>query len=149
MCSSGGVGLGVMRQWLDKWVLGPEFLLELPSTKLQIAPVYYCDNVEEGTKKPNNGCLSTQSISARQRRRKITKKTQVLGKLIPGGTKMNTSEMFQAASKDVRYLQAQVRLLELMGSVQEKCLVPKKFVETLAEDQDIQSNRSISEDLND
>ncbi|KAF8402270.1 hypothetical protein HHK36_013222 [Tetracentron sinense] len=154
----------------------PEFLPEilLPSTELQIPPVYYCDNVEEGTKKPNNGCLSAQSISARQRRRKITEKTQVLGKLIPGGTKMNTAEMLQAASKYVRYLQAQVKLLELMGSIQEskgpphgdelqvllsspliqeklsseeKCLVPKQFAETLAEDKDIQSNRLISEDL--
>ncbi|KAF8410290.1 hypothetical protein HHK36_002816 [Tetracentron sinense] len=81
--------------------------------------VYYCDNVEEGTKKPNNGCLSAQSIFARHRRRKNTEKTQVLRKLIPGETKMNTAEMFQAASKYVRYLQAQVRLLELMGSIQE------------------------------
>ncbi|KAF8412766.1 hypothetical protein HHK36_000736 [Tetracentron sinense] len=49
------------------------------------------------------------------RRRKITEKTQELGKLIPGGNKMNTAEMFQAAFKYVKYLQAQVGLLELMG----------------------------------
>ncbi|KAJ0103334.1 hypothetical protein Patl1_04396 [Pistacia atlantica] len=45
---------------------------------------------ESSTKKPNGVSLSTQSIAARQRRRKITEKTQELGKLIPGGHRMNT-----------------------------------------------------------
>lgn len=64
------------------------------------------------------GSLSVQSIAARQRRRKITEKTQELGKLIPGGHKMNTAEMFHAASKYIKCLQAQVGILEFMGSVQ-------------------------------
>lgn len=67
--------------------------------------------------KPNK-VLSAQSIAARQRRRKITEKTQELGKLIPGGNKMNTAEMFQAAYKYVKFLQSQVYLLQLMASFQ-------------------------------
>nr|GEV17652.1 Myc-type, basic helix-loop-helix (bHLH) domain-containing protein [Tanacetum cinerariifolium] len=41
--------------------------------------------------------LSAQSLAARARRRKISEKTQEFGKLIPGGQKMNTAEMFQVA----------------------------------------------------
>ncbi|XP_057996162.1 transcription factor bHLH52-like [Hevea brasiliensis] len=110
------------------------------------------------TKKPSGESLSAQSIAARERRRKITEKTQELGKLIPGGNKMNTAEMLQAASKYVKFLQAQVKLLQLMESMhqdshlqthelqillaspmiqeklysQEKCLVPKEFLQTIA-----------------
>ncbi|KAB2042579.1 hypothetical protein ES319_D02G225000v1 [Gossypium barbadense] len=104
-------------------------------------------------------CVSVQSIAARERRRKITKKTQELGKLVPGGTKMNTAEMLQAAFKYVKYLQAQLGILQLMNSfpenkegnrkdkesmqivtsskvqeklyIEEKCLVPKDFVLSL------------------
>lgn len=62
--------------------------------------------------------LSAQSIAARERRRKITEKTRELGKRIPGGNKMNTAEMFQAAFKYVKYLQAQVAILETIGPIQ-------------------------------
>lgn len=37
--------------------------------------------------------LSAQSVAARERR-KITEKTRELGKIVPGGEKMNTAEMF-------------------------------------------------------
>ncbi|GKC78842.1 putative ribonuclease H-like domain-containing protein, partial [Tanacetum coccineum] len=50
--------------------------------------------------------LSAQTLAARASRRKISEKTQELGKLIPDGQKMNTAEMFQAAFKYVRFLQA-------------------------------------------
>ncbi|GMN58866.1 hypothetical protein TIFTF001_027964 [Ficus carica] len=105
--------------------------------------------------------VSPQSIAARERRRKITEKTQELGKLIPGGNKMSTAEMFQAAYKYVKFLQAQISILQSVGSSiremkeepvhikelqvlassvvqqklysEEKCLVPKQFVDrTLA-----------------
>jgi hypothetical protein len=71
-------------------------------------------------KPPNNykESLSAQSIAARERRRKIAEKTQELGKRVPGGNKMNTAEMFQAAFKYVKYLQAQITILESMGSIQ-------------------------------
>ena len=60
------------------------------------------------------GTVSPQSIAARERRRKITEKTQELGRLIPGATKMNTAEMLQAAYKYVKFLRAQVSVLKLM-----------------------------------
>ncbi|KAL7089567.1 hypothetical protein ACP275_13G193100 [Erythranthe tilingii] len=60
--------------------------------------------------------LSAQSIAARQRRRKITEKTHELGKLVPGGQKMNTAEMLQSAYKYIKYLQAQVGILEYIDS---------------------------------
>ncbi|CAI9091767.1 OLC1v1026876C1 [Oldenlandia corymbosa var. corymbosa] len=112
--------------------------------------------------------VSAQSMAARQRRRKITEKTQELGKLIPGGQKMNTAEMFQAASKYIKFLQAQVGVLESFASLvdnqgngeeiqyeelnpllrssliqeklysMDKCLVPEKFVQAIANDSRIQ-----------
>ncbi|CAI9267464.1 unnamed protein product [Lactuca saligna] len=63
--------------------------------------------------------LSAQSMAARVRRRKISEKTQELGKLIPGGHKMNTAEMFQAAFKYIKFLQAQAGVLKLMNSIPE------------------------------
>lgn len=69
-------------------------------------------------RKAGSGCLSAQSAAARERRKRISEKTQELGKLIPGGNKMNTAEMFQSAYKYVRFLQAQVGILSLMRSIQ-------------------------------
>ncbi|XP_019232689.1 PREDICTED: transcription factor bHLH53-like isoform X2 [Nicotiana attenuata] len=123
-------------------------------------------------KKGNNNekKMSAQSIAARQRRKKITEKTQELGKLIPGGHRMNTAEMLQATFKYVKFLQAQVGLLEFMGShqengksyetpdlqklvgsalVQEKlyssdnCLVPKVFLEELDKNHEFQHSQSV------
>lgn len=65
----------------------------------------------------SGGSLSAQSMAARERRRKITEKTQELGKLIPATSqKMNTAEMFEAAFKYIKFLQAQVGILESMSS---------------------------------
>ncbi|KAK9121441.1 hypothetical protein Syun_019058 [Stephania yunnanensis] len=61
--------------------------------------------------------LSAQSVKARQRRRRITEKTHELGKLIPGGNKMNTAEMFHSAFKYIKFLQAQVGFLQFMASI--------------------------------
>ncbi|XP_031120540.1 transcription factor bHLH52-like [Ipomoea triloba] len=122
----------------------------------------YCAESEVAVKKNDNGAkttLSAQSIAARERRRRITEKTQELGKLIPGGQKMNTAEMFQAAYKYIKFMQTQLSVLQschhssqetgetfmnqeletLVGSslIQEKlysndkCLVPEKFVHSL------------------
>lgn len=89
--------------------MSPEILGPLPEISPEIlGPVVY-------EKKQS---VSAQSMAARQRRRKISEKTQELGKLIPGGQKMNTAEMLQAASKYVKFLQAQVGILEFMGSIQ-------------------------------
>ncbi|XP_016492779.1 transcription factor bHLH53-like [Nicotiana tabacum] len=128
----------------------------------------------------NSGCchekkekkMSAQSIAARQRRKKITEKTQELGKLIPGGHRMNTAEMLQATFKYVKFLQAQVGLLEFIGShqengksyetpdlqklvgsplIQEKlyssdnCLVPKVFLEDLDKNHEFQHSQSVDQ----
>ncbi|KAL0352743.1 UNVERIFIED_CONTAM: Transcription factor [Sesamum angustifolium] len=147
----------------------------LPTSEVVVPPLpdfstppgfsYSCD---QSPKKEASagGSLSAQSIAARQRRRKITEKTQELGKLVPGGRKMNTAEMLQAAYKYIKYLQAQVGVLESMASnnqedrerfesdedlrvllesplIQEKlysterCLVPGKFVQELSSDHEI------------
>ncbi|KAK9069788.1 hypothetical protein SSX86_010184 [Deinandra increscens subsp. villosa] len=100
--------------------------------------------------------LSAQSMAARVRRRKISEKTSELGKLVPGGQRMTTAEMFQAAFKYIKFLQAQVGVLQLMSSspglgselqglltcpsVQEKlytagkCIVSQTVGESLADD---------------
>lgn len=104
----------------------PEFLPEIPTPPLAGFSFEKSSNAdhESSTKKPNGVSLSAQSIAARERRRKITQKTQELGKLIPGGHRMNTAEMFQAASKYVKFLQAQVKLLQLMEPTMQ---VKKKY----------------------
>ncbi|KAJ0083193.1 hypothetical protein Patl1_11537 [Pistacia atlantica] len=130
---------------------------------------------ESSTKKPTGVSLSAQSIVARQRRRKIMEKNQELGKLIPGGHRMNTAEMFQAASKYVKFLQAQVKVLQLLEPImqereellpsqelqtllespiiqeklysEEKCLVPREILQTLKDDPEIQSKSAIFESI--
>ncbi|KAK7324300.1 hypothetical protein VNO77_27833 [Canavalia gladiata] len=144
------------------------------------------DNQRE--KKGNDRTVSAQSIAARERRRKITEKTQELGKLVPGGPKMNTAEMLHAAAKYVKYLQAQVGMLQLMNTLkdvesrigplhlasvddkaapptetlhslvvypfvqeklysEERCFVPKDFVTTLTNHEDVQSRPTLLKDL--
>ncbi|CAI0545995.1 unnamed protein product [Linum tenue] len=91
------------------------------------------EDEEVMNKKQGNGdgvTLSAQSIAARHRRRRITQKTQELGKLIPGGNKLNTAEMFQAAAQYVKFLQAQISVLQSMDSpqtIQEPIEVPKEL----------------------
>ncbi|XP_077221145.1 uncharacterized protein LOC143854900 [Tasmannia lanceolata] len=141
----------------------------------EISQEFFSPAEFQSSKKTNGVCLSAQSVADRQRRKKISVKTQELGKLIPAGNKMNTAEMFQVAFKYVKYLQAQVGILQFMSSIQEskdgayveklhglvtspriqeklyeeeKCMVPKEAVETLAKDQELQSNPSISKILN-
>ncbi|RZC44112.1 hypothetical protein C5167_037058 [Papaver somniferum] len=84
---------------------------------------YPCGNYNgmssSNAKKSKTGYLSSQSVAARERRRKISEKTQQLEKLIPGGSKMNTAEMFHAAYKYIKFLRAQIGVLEFMGSIQE------------------------------
>ncbi|KAJ8526665.1 hypothetical protein K7X08_029142 [Anisodus acutangulus] len=130
-----------------------------------------CNNAEVAVKKGvNEKKMSAQSIAARQRRKKITEKTQELGKLIPGGHRMNTAEMLQATFKYIKFLQAQAGLLEFMGSYQEneksfqtsdlhrlvgssliqeklysseKCLVPKVFLEALENNHEVQNSQGL------
>nr|AKN09639.1 basic helix-loop-helix transcription factor [Salvia miltiorrhiza] len=87
----------------------PEFVLPPPLPQFPAAD-FSCETAK------NETSLSAQSIAARQRRRKITVKTQELGKLVPGGQRMNTAEMLQSAYNYIKFLQAQVALLEFLGS---------------------------------
>ncbi|KAF6163719.1 hypothetical protein GIB67_036179 [Kingdonia uniflora] len=157
--------------------LFPELVYPLKDIGQVLPQVCFNGDVESEKRASNASGLSPQSVAARQRRRKITEKTQELGKLIPGGGRMNTAEMFQAASKYVKYLQAQIGILESIGAIQgsedghpkqphdglqvllasptihemlyseEKCLIPKQCLEVLAKDRDIQTNPSISSDI--
>ncbi|KAK4364814.1 hypothetical protein RND71_016172 [Anisodus tanguticus] len=105
----------------------------IPEIPMPVFSTGCCNNnaevvVKKGGSNNNEKKMSAQSIMARQRRKKITEKTQELGKLIPGGHRMNTAEMLQATFKYIKFLQAQAGLLEFMGSYQsstryEKCIV--------------------------
>lgn len=107
-----------------------EVLMPVVTEQLQqsrgIVDVVQCES-ESYKKKGNNNnnddesqrmTISAQSMAARERRRKITEKTQELGKLVPGGPKMNTAEMLHAAAKYVKYLRAQVGMLQLMKTLE-------------------------------
>ncbi|ESQ33791.1 hypothetical protein EUTSA_v10009765mg [Eutrema salsugineum] len=128
---------------------------------------------QNDTKKPK---LSAQSIAARKRRRKITEKTQELGKLIPGNQKHNTAEMFEAAAKYVKFLQVQIEILQLRQtkmqtqespevagemqfllasqniqeklSTEEVCVVPREMVQVLKAEECILRNPKIYRDIN-
>ncbi|GAV65610.1 hypothetical protein CFOL_v3_09125 [Cephalotus follicularis] len=155
--------------------LFPEIPAPPPLPEFQVPEGFSCGSMG-GKKASGVGSLSAQSLAARERRRRITEKTQELGKMIPGGHKMNTAEMFQAASKYVKFLQAQVGILQAMTSTkeikeepnapqliqsllasptiqeklytEEKCLIPNEFVKTLARDDDeIRSKLSTCDDF--
>ncbi|RID67005.1 hypothetical protein BRARA_D02111 [Brassica rapa] len=125
---------------------------------------------QECSKRPT---LSSQSIAARERRRRIADKTQELTKLIPGGQKLNTAEMFQAAAKYVKFLQSQVGILQMMQtakkgisdaeietqvllgsqaiqeklSTEEVCLVPCEMVQELTSEESTCRNPKISGEI--
>ena len=63
---------------------------------------------------------TAQSKAARQRRKRISERTQELGQLIPGAGRMNTAEMLQAGFKYVKFLQAQIRMLDIADSSNSK-----------------------------
>ncbi|XBH58461.1 hypothetical protein VPH35_079895 [Triticum aestivum] len=121
------------------------------------------------------GGQTAPSAAARERRRRISEKTAELSRLVPGGHRLNTAEMLQEAGRHVKLLQAQVGVLALMrtleekivppvarermhalltcGGVQErlaaeaKCLVPRMLVEAMAEDKAVRSNAPLIRDL--
>ncbi|KAL5079012.1 hypothetical protein RYX36_007433 [Vicia faba] len=158
--------------FVDEFIANPfttSFEAEAFSGSNMVDVNVQCEKVSERS-------ISTQSIAARERRRKITKKTQDLGKLVPGGPKMNTAEMLNAASNYVRFLQAQVGMLQLMETFrkeekeppppseelhklivspfvqeklysEEKCFISKEIVTTLSNNVDVRSKPSILQGL--
>ncbi|KAJ0262097.1 Transcription factor bHLH53 [Hirschfeldia incana] len=144
-----------------------------PEFRVQDFPLVFKAGLgdQDGAKKPK---LSSQSMAARERRRRIAEKTHELTKLIPGGQKLNTAEMFQAAAKYVKFLQSQVGILQMMQTtkkgitdveietqfllesqaVQEKlstkevCLVPWEMVRDLTSEEFIWRNPKISREIN-
>ncbi|CAA6656431.1 unnamed protein product [Spirodela intermedia] len=155
----------------------PEKELDFPPPE-SFAPAHFQSPVggaaTAGGEKPGGGgCPSAQSAAARQRRKRISEKTQELGHLIPGAGRMNTAEMLQTAFKYVKFLQAQIGMLDLAGSfspedlrerrsapwgeaepsLQEKlaavelCVVPTMVLLVLSEDRGILSRPSIAREL--
>ncbi|XP_006410635.2 transcription factor bHLH53 [Eutrema salsugineum] len=145
----------------------PEFLVPDYSLTFKVGRGDQGDN-----KKPT---LSSQSMAARERRRRIAEKTHELAKLIPGGQKLNTAEMFQAAAKYVKFLQSQVGILQMMQatkkthstnveietrvlldsqaiqeklSMEEVCLVPCEMVRDLTTEESVWRNPKISRQIN-
>jgi hypothetical protein len=80
-------------------------------------------------KKPSgdNGGHSVKGAAARERRRRIRQRTAELSRLIPGGHRLSTAEMFSEAARHVKLLQAQVGMLALMHSVGSSSEVSKKW----------------------
>jgi hypothetical protein len=59
-----------------------------------------------------------QSAVARERRRRISEKTAELSRIIPGGHRLNTTEILQEAARHVKLLKAQVGMLALLQTVE-------------------------------
>ncbi|XP_042021110.1 transcription factor bHLH52-like [Salvia splendens] len=98
----------------------PEFVLPPPPPLPAFPAAGFSMGSCESVRVNKEESLSAQTVAARQRRRRITAKTQELGKLVPGGQKMNTAEMLQSAYKYIKFLQAQVGLLEFLKKVNEE-----------------------------
>nr|GEW27811.1 RNA-directed DNA polymerase, eukaryota, reverse transcriptase zinc-binding domain protein [Tanacetum cinerariifolium] len=97
-------GVDALSPWYDCGFQGHAQVEEVSSVKAQ--------KQDAGNEERS---LSAQSLAVRARRKKISEKTQELGKLIPGGQKMNIAEMLQAAFKYVKFLEAQIGVLKHMA----------------------------------
>ncbi|XP_057852655.2 uncharacterized protein LOC131062933 [Cryptomeria japonica] len=71
----------------------------------------------QGGRKPPYASVDPQSVAARHRRSKIREKIRSLEKLIPQGSKLDTTRMLDEAIKYLKFLQAQFDVLESMPPV--------------------------------
>jgi hypothetical protein len=121
LCNGGGNQQApALPELLNEFVLPPPPAPPMPPPPQQLpeAPVAFARAAATKKKKAaGNVSQSVQSAAARQRRKRISEKTADLSRLIPGGHKMNTAEMLEAAARHVKLLQAQVGMLALMRTV--------------------------------
>ncbi|CAL4937458.1 unnamed protein product [Urochloa decumbens] len=137
MCNGGGGGskqVPALPELLDEFVLP----LPLPPPALPRLPEPAAFVRGADAKKAaaaGNVSQSVQSAAARQRRKRISEKTAELSRLIPGGHKMNTAEMLEAAARHVKLLQAQVGMLALMNNNVGSSTEEEKMPSSMAQEQ--------------
>jgi hypothetical protein len=74
--------------------------------------------------------IEPQSVTARNRRKRISERIRILEKLIPGGTKMDTATMLDEAIEYVKFLQLQAHFLEALDDIGKDDAVPSSTLVT-------------------